>query len=267
MDIKNPAFIGALGLIALVLGLTGWYMSTHPAPVSQQPVVPGDSLETDTPKQFTEKNQYSTINVTYPTDISFPLSSNSSAGLHAEQVMKVWVDKAVTEFRGYARENEASIADFIARGEEVPASLSSMMLDITYEKKQGPRTLTYLFTSASYTGGAHGIEVPVTFSFERSTGDQVQLGDLFTTQSYLSRLSEIARAKLPTQLGDYANPDFIQDGTEPRSENFQTFYLEGDSIIFLFPPYQVAPYVVGTVELPIKLSELSNILRSKYRSE
>ena len=143
-----------------------------------------------------------------------------------------------------------------------------MKLTINYEKKSGPRTLTYLFTSASYTGGAHGIEVPVTFTFDRTTGLQIELADLFTPSSnYLSRLSTIARAELPEMMGDYANPEFITDGTESRLENFQTFYLEGDTLALLFPPYQVAPYVVGTVKLPIALSELSDILRPEYRSE
>jgi hypothetical protein len=269
MDIKNPAFIGAFGLIALILGLTGWYMSTHPAPVvTREAVIPGNGIESDTPKNFSENERYSTISVTYPTNITFPLSSNSDAGAHAERVMKAWVDKAVTEFKGYAKENEASIAEFVAAGEEPPASLSSMQLTINYEKKSSPRALTYLFTSASYTGGAHGIEVPVTFTFNRTTGAQITLADLFTPDSnYLSRLSTIARAELPEMMGDYANTQFITEGTESRLQNFQTFYLEGDALVLLFPPYQVAPYVVGTVKLPIELSQLSDILRLEYRSE
>lgn len=268
MDIKSPAFISTLGLVALVLGGTGWYMSTHLAPAAHQTTTQNDTLESETPKTYSENGQYYTIKVTYPTEIVFPLSSNSEVGTRAEQVMKAWTDRAVSEFKGYARENEASIADFVAQGEEVPASLSSMELTITYEKKSGAHTLTYLFTSASYTGGAHGIEVPVTFTFDRTTGEQIELADLFVPGSnYLSRLSEIARAKLPTMMGDYTNPDFIADGTEPRIENFQTFYLEGDTLVFLFAPYQVAPYVVGTVTFPIELSQLNDILKSEYRTK
>ena len=263
MNIKNPAFIGALGLIALVLGLTGWYMATHPAPVPPTQQLPVTALEIDTPKHATESGTYTAISVTYPTKIVFPLSSRSDAGSAAERAMKAWVDQAVAEFKGYAKENEASINEFIAAGEEPPASLSSMRLTIDYEKKTGPRTLTYLFTSASYTGGAHGIEVPVTFTFDRTTGAQVTLSDLFLP-GYLARLSDIARAELPGIMGDYANPDFIEDGTTPRAENFETFYLEGERIVFLFPPYQVAPYAAGTVELAIELSRLSDVLRPEY---
>lgn len=154
------------------------------------------------------------------------------------------------------------------RGEEIPASFRSMYLTVDYEKKRSTRTLTYLFLSASFTGGAHGIEVPVTFTFDRTTGKQLVLKDLFVPEAnYLERLSMIARAELPKIIGEYAVPEFIIDGTERSDENFSRFYFEGDRLVFLFPPYQVAPYVVGTVELSIPLTQLDDILKPEFRSE
>lgn len=265
MDIKNPAFIGALGLIALVLGLTGWYMSTHPAPAPYTPVA-RDELETDVPERIYDQGDYYTIDVSYPTQITFPLSSRSDAGDEAERVVRAWIDRDVAEFKQFATENRAAIQDFVEKGEEIPASFRSMYLTVNYEKKRDVRTLTYLFRSASFTGGAHGLEVPVTFTFDRTTGKQILLADLFAPEAnYLERLSTIARSDLPAIIGEYTVPEFVADGTEPRDNNFETFYLEGDTLVFLFPPYQVAPYVVGTVELPIKLSELSDILRTEYK--
>ena len=268
MDIKNPSFIGALGFVALVLGLTGWYMATHPAPVA--PIVEEEpsALESETPKNMRENSKYYTIDITYPTHISFPLSSRSDAGVGAENTMKTWVDSAVTEFKAYAKENEAAIEDFANRGDEIPATLSSSELSITYGKKSSDRTITYVFTSASYTGGAHGIAVPVTFTFDKTTGVQIELADLFTAGSgYLYRLSEISRADLPKIMGGFSESGFIAEGTMPRDVHFQAFYLEGDTLTFLFAPYQVGPYSLGTVTLPIKLSRLNDILRPEYRSE
>ena len=265
MDLKNPAFISALGLIALVLGLTGWYMSSHPAPAPYQPVV-RDELETDFPERINEQGDYYTIDVSYPTQISFPLSSRSDAGTEAETVMRTWIDRDIAEFRQFAAENRAAIEEFIQRGEEIPASFRSMYLSVDYEKKRSDRALTYLFLSASFTGGAHGLEVPVTFTFDRTTGKQIVLSDLFLPgTNYLERLSTIARTGLPKIIGEYTVPEFIVDGTQESNENFSRFYFEGDHIVFLFPPYQVAPYVVGTVELPIPLSELSDILKTEYK--
>lgn len=266
MDIKNPAFIGVLGIIALVLGLSGWYMATHPAPAPYKPI-PRNELETDYPERISEQGDYYTIDVSYPTRISFPMSSRSDAGSEAETVIRTWIDQDIAEFKQYAGENRAAIQEFIDAGEEIPASFRSMYLTVNYEKKSSAKTLTYLFRSASFTGGAHGLEVPVTFTFDRTTGKQVLLSDVFASSDYLSRLSEIARAELPAMMGEYANPDFIRDGTEPRMENFQTFYFDGNDLVFLFPPYQVAPYVVGTVEFPIPLSKLNDILNPEYRSQ
>lgn len=268
MDIKNPAFIGALGILALVLGFAGWYMATHPAPRPSVPQTPPQALETDVPARIVEEGEFHSIDVSYPTGIVFPLSSRSDAGVAAEAVMEAWAKDTIGQFRSYVGENEAAIADFLARGEAAPASLASSYLLVTYEKKTSPRTLTFLFSSATYTGGAHGIEVPVSFTFDRTTGAQIELADLFLADSsYLARLSDIARAGLPGVIGEYANPEFIVSGTGPTADNFQTFYLTDAHLVFLFPPYQVAPYVVGTVTLPIERSRLNDVLRPEYRAE
>jgi hypothetical protein len=268
MDIKNPALVGALGIIAAVLGFAGWYMATHPAPAPYVNGEPVTTLETDVPAHITENADYYSIDVSYPTKIQFPLSSRDSAGAEAERVMKAWVDTTIRQFKAYASENEAAIADFIAQNEEVPASLASSYLLVNYEKKPSPRTLTYLFTSGSYTGGAHGIEVPVTFTFDRTTGAQIKLADLFVPGSdYLARLSEISRADLPRVIGEYADPTFIASGTTPEAQNFETFYLEGDRIVFLFPPYQVGPYALGTVMLPVELSRIRDIIRPEFLTQ
>lgn len=267
MNIKNPALIGALGLIALVLGLAGWYMSTHPAPGPRIPEAP-PALETDVPARINEEGAFHSIDASYPTRIVFPLASRIDAGMEAEAVMEAWVKETVGEFRTYVAENEAAIAEFQAQGEEAPASLASSYLLITYEKKTSPRTITYLFSSATYTGGAHGIEVPVSFTFERTTGRQLMLADLFAPESgYLARLSDIARRELPDMMADYANIDFIMSGTAPTEDNFQTFYLTDTRIVFLFPPYQVAPYVAGTVSLPIERKELTDVLQPEFQVE
>ncbi|HEX2792521.1 MAG TPA: DUF3298 domain-containing protein [Candidatus Paceibacterota bacterium] len=262
MNTRKIELIAGGLLLIIIIGLTVWYMASHPAPAAD---APGNGVVTDTPQTIDEATDYYTIEATYPTGLSFPASSRNDAGAEAEEEMKAWVDGAIAEFKSYADENVAAIADFEARGEEVPASLSGSMLSIQYEKKAGPRTVTYVFTSASYTGGAHGIEIPITFTFDSATGSRVALADLFTEGApYLERLSSLARAGLPAMLGDYLNPDFVEDGTRPVAENFSTFYLEGDSLVFLFAPYQVAPYVVGTVKFPLPLTELADLLDPSY---
>lgn len=266
----NPRLLRNLGYAAgalAILGLVIWYMATHPAPTNPTAELPGagdQGIESSQPAYIEDSGTYYRLKATYPTNITFPLSSRSDAGVVAEQVMKAWVESTISEFKGTVAENQAFIDEITAKGEEVPASFSNMELAIEYETKTSPRTITYLFRSASYTGGAHGLEVPVTFTFDRTTGTQVKLADLFTS-GYLARLSAIARMDLPGIVGEYKNDTFIQDGTAPTDDNFQTFYLEGDTLVILFPPYQVAPYVVGTVPLPIELSRLNTILKPEFQ--
>jgi hypothetical protein len=192
-------------------------------------------------------------------------SAGAEADARAVAAIKDFELQAIAQFKTEVANNESYIAELAAKGEEVPQSMTGLMLTIDYETKAGPHTLTYIVNVASYTGGAHGLEAPSTFTFDAATGKQLALADLFTDTGYLARLSSIARTDLPAMEGDYANPEFIADGTEPTADNFKNFYIEGDTLYLLFPPYQVAPYVVGTVELPVKLSRISTILKPEYR--
>ncbi|CAH9019713.1 hypothetical protein NURINAE_01703 [Candidatus Nitrosacidococcus sp. I8] len=65
----------------------------------------------------------------------------------------------------------------------------------------------------------------------------------------------------------------IEEGTEPISRNFAEFTLLAlharnkiDTLQFIFPPYQVAPYVYGTQEIEIPSKVFFDLIHPVYKS-
>ena len=56
----------------------------------------------------------------------------------------------------------------------------------------------------------------------------------------------------------------INMGTTPEEVSFENFYFDGNDLVILFAPYQVAAYAAGPQTLRIPLSELASILKPEY---
>ncbi|MDD4199676.1 MAG: RsiV family protein [Paludibacter sp.] len=108
-------------------------------------------------------------------------------------------------------------------------------------------------------GGAHPIKTRLFYNFELVNGKIIFEDEIFV-EGYKPELTEIIKNKL---LNDLNN-----DNTTPYIENFDdsvyfmeeikpngNFYINDESICFVFNPYEIAPYYVGETEviLPYKL--------------
>jgi hypothetical protein len=103
--------------------------------------------------------------------------------------------------------------------------------------------------------------------FDLAQEQQVMLDDLFTsTEDALAVISPIVQADLTAQMDeDLADPQWIEDGTGTNPDNYQNFVLTEDSLIFFFPPFQVAPYAAGAFEVTIPLADISSVLAPEYQ--
>ncbi len=145
---------------------------------------------------------------------------------------------------------------------------NKMALSSEYKTYTGARTVSYVFVVYEDTHGAHPNAFYQSFTFDTKTGDELSLGNLFSSPNYLSLLSSRARSDLPAIIkkmsGSEGDLTYMQSGTEPTVANFQTFAIDGTSLKLIFSPYQVGPWALGTVIDPIPLSALSSSLKSQY---
>lgn len=166
----------------------------------------------------------------------YPVTNSSSANSY----LRDFVLGSIYNFK----QDTAWINDL----EESPLSLS---LSIDYKVFQSSEYNSYVFTSDSYTGGAHGVQSTKTFVFDKS-GRSLNIRD-FVQPEKLKDLS----SNIQSELLKYPNADktWIQDGAGEKYSNFEVFYLDKENVVFVFDPYQVAPYSDGIkrVVLPISI--------------
>lgn len=181
-----------------------------------------------------------------------------------------------TALRDYATVQKK---DFLAaQGGERSANATEYQLDITFSvARRTDDFVSVLVNGSSYTGGAHPNPLVTSFVLHLSDNKLVTIADLFADpDAALKILSDESRrqlegrfeAALRDQVGEGAAlapalkdmHDWVERGTEPKSENFAVFLVDGleskaIGLTLVFPPYQVAPYVDGApqVEVPAKI--------------
>lgn len=117
----------------------------------------------------------------------------------------------------------------------------------------------FVFLISVDFGGAHPNHFYKTLTFDKDDNVillEQFLSSKFSNIDYLSKISELSRNKLKLKLGPDLNLEMLENGTEPKLENFRNFYITDSEIVFLFEPYAVAPYSSSNQEARISFSEI-----------
>ncbi len=133
-------------------------------------------------------------------------------------------------------------------------------------KQASTELLVILVWGSEFTGGAHPNPTFYLLMLDPTTGQRVAVSDLFTPRvNYLERLSEVSRLQLKNDpdnlMGD---SEWVNTGTEPKRENFALVWPEGEDLVIMFPPYQVAPYAAGPQELRVPQKDFHGILSTRF---
>lgn len=154
-------------------------------------------------------------------------------------------------------------------GDDFSPAPGPYALDISYETFTHSETMSSLvFTIYDFTGGAHGNTMYRTFTFDFANDRVLTLDDLFTsTPDALALIAPIAQAQVTEHLGaDMIDEQWLEDGTGTNPDNYADFALDGDELVFYFPPYQVAAYAAGTQVVRIPLADLNSVLAPDFAS-
>jgi hypothetical protein len=135
-------------------------------------------------------------------------------------------------------------------------------------------TVTYVLELYADTGGAHGGTTENTFTYYRA-GKLLTLDDVFAPNNrgvYMQKIVPMARTYLYNKLGTDSTKEVIDSGTDPESnefndfaDNYRSWYLTKDSLVFIFGQYQVGPYVIGIQEFPIEKSQIRDLLGEDFK--
>jgi len=131
----------------------------------------------------------------------------------------------------------------------------------------GKKLISYLYGDWRDDGGAHGNIIFSSDTFDMN-GKKYALADMFLKNAdYLGAISRLATAHFVNDPDIQFDPKDTVFGTglDPKPENFQTFTIAGNSLIFQFQQYQIGPYSDGapTFEIPVTDPSLKKIIRSE----
>ncbi len=117
------------------------------------------------------------------------------------------------------------------------------------------------FSAQGYiAGNAHPFHTYRVLNYDLDGGAKIELADLFIAKSnYLEVLSEYSRNVLSRRLSD---KKMLEEGTEPKEENFKNWNIKPYGLMITFDEYQVAPYASGPQTVLIPYSAIKGILAS-----
>jgi hypothetical protein len=122
------------------------------------------------------------------------------------------------------------------------------------------------YENYQYTGGAHGLGNTLVRVFDVTSGKTLTIQDVFKP-GYESSLRQVLEKHLRVAYdipeGSALNGD---QGIlfDPHLALTRNFYLTGNGVGFIYNPYEVAPYVVGSIELFIPFSEIREIVQPAF---
>lgn len=275
MDLKHKhwalIFLGIL--LAILAAIVAWY-----AFGSRTAMAPSGGTASSTPQAATTTPEAPAAHIEehatyYDIDFAYPsatplLSVSADANAKAVASMKASLQDTADQFKKDGNFSNLTHDDIQMMG----LDQRKEALGAEYKAYAGSRTVSYVFEIYEDTLGAHPNAYYRTFTFDTKTGAPLALADLFAPgANYLGLLSDIASQQLPAIVADReqvsvsdVDTDYLHSGISPEPESFQDWYIQGGKLVIVFPPYQVGPYALGTIELPIPLSQLSS-LKAEYR--
>jgi len=134
---------------------------------------------------------------------------------------------------------------------------------VNYTKEIMNNRETLHLTIFAYTGGAHHERIDNIFYYDRKNQKELQLSDILdNSKEFYETISTIARKKLKENKKELIfSGDFLEEGLEPKSENFKLLIFTKEGLKIIFPPYQVGPWSSGAIEIVIPYDEISQYLK------
>ncbi|MCE1252929.1 MAG: DUF3298 and DUF4163 domain-containing protein [Anaerolineae bacterium] len=184
----------------------------------------------------------------YDLDVTYPYMQGDGAQVDPfNQAIEKFINTSVSSFK-----------NDMAQGGDVPVtdSRSSYQVQYTTPLVSG-RVVSVLFqTYFYYAGAAHPNSFYTSFNYDLKEHRMLELKDLFMPGSdYLGAISSYSNTVLSSLLGDA----FFAEGAQAKEENYKTWNLELDGLLFTFDPYQVGPYAAGAQKVNIPVSALESL--------
>lgn len=187
----------------------------------------------------------------YTMNIDLPITSNDTL---RQNIMHWMLDDWTEDYQAYIEADK--IRFFEEEGNEPTAEFKGNFTLV----EQTDRYVTYISEGYLYTGGAHSLPWYYGTTFCKMDGGIVGY-DLFVEPE---QLTDIIAENIKTQWFDSmeADEDYSDiEGTFGLPTNQP--WIEADSLVFCYGPYEIAPYAAGMPLCKIAKTDLAPFLSEK----
>ena len=120
----------------------------------------------------------------------------------------------------------------------------------------------------SYTGGAHYIRDDYSLYWDDDTKEFIDLKHFFKDEEAFKEMTNLAYYYV-INLGQEENRNFdqlwVRRGTAPTIDNYRHFEFTDNGLEIMFPPYQVASWADGQINITIPYEDINKYLKEEYR--
>lgn len=179
--------------------------------------------------------------------------------MQPEQAIGQYTQKYISDYRSdleplYQKENNDPSSD-------VGAWYSYYKHIQSHVQYYAKNLLVYRFRYEEYTGGAHGIYMTSFLNLDLRTMRPIRLDDLFA-EGYEESLTDLLWNQLMaihkvTSREELEEMGYASTGELTPTENF---YLTKEGITFYYNVYDIAPYVMGAIEISLPWEMMQHLL-------
>lgn len=180
------------------------------------------------------------------------------------------LDRAMSEYITFSRDeyfaNNRAFALLQESDEKEMAILSVEQVFTGRVLSADNGVLTYELEQYVYMGGAHGVNTRFFYNYDIESGQLLNENDIFIAD-FEEPISKLLQTAMVEQSEEFeSSEDFIRAGFEFDSvrPNGNFAFME-DIVIYVFNPYEIAPYVFGETEITLDKTEINQYLSDKYK--
>lgn len=164
-------------------------------------------------------------------------------------------------YQDYKRTNDAYLNDTTMK--EASASLLHNEIDIQgVAMYVDSKILSYSYERYAFLGGAHGNTSRLLYNFDLSNSQLIKEKDLFV-DNFKDPLTTLIKQQIVEDnsemesVADLNDFNFYEDQIVPNNN----FYITPEGIVYVYNPYDIAPYSMGQTSVLLTFEKLKPILK------
>lgn len=215
-------------------------------------------------RRYESQTEFYEVSLQYPNATPLRQTAGPAADARAIQRMESWLGAHIQgfisngDFENLTQEDKDIIGFSAGR---------KYALDISYDLYTSAKTISYVYTVYVDTLGAHPNAYFYTVMFDKKTGKELTLGDIFEGE-WLPYVAAESKRQITERLAEaYGGAQYVtlfEEGLAPQEGNFLNAYLDGEDVVILFDPYQVAAYAAGAQMVRIPIATVRGFLKAQY---